>query len=107
MQMKEQDKTSEKGLNRVETSNWLDKEFKVVIIRMLSELQKRRMDEHSNNLNKEAENIEKSHTKWKNIMTEVKSALGGTSRILHDTEEWISKLEDSAAVITLVEQKKF
>ena len=107
MQMKEQDKTSEKELNRVEISNWLDKEFKVVIIRMLSELQKRSMDEHSNNLNKEAENIDKSHTKWKNIMTEVKSALGGTSRILHDTEEWISKLEDSAAVITLVEQKKF
>ena len=58
------------------------------------------------NLNKEAGNIEKSHTKWKNIITEVKSALGGTSSRLHDTEERISKLEDSAAVITLVEQKK-
>ena len=90
----------------MEISNWLDKEFKVMIVRMLSELQKRRMDEHSNNLNKEAGNIEKSHTKWKNIRTEVKSALGGTSSRLHDTEERISKLEDSAAVITLVEQKK-
>ena len=74
-----------------------------MILRMLSELQKR-MDEHSNNFNKEAENIEKSHTKWKNIITEIKRALGGTRSRLHDTGERVSKLEDSVAVITL--QKK-
>lgn len=55
---------------------------------MLSELQKRRMDEHSNNFNKEAESIEKSHTKWKNIITEIKRALGGTRSRLHNTGEW-------------------
>ena len=90
----------------METSNLLDKEFEVMIIRMLTELQRRRMDEHSKNFNKEAENIEESQTKWKKIITEIKNALGGTSSRLHDTEEWISKLEDSVAVITLVEQKK-
>ena len=89
----------------METSNLLDKEFEVMIIRMLTELQRRRMDEHSKNFNKEAENI-KSQTKWKKIITEIKNALGGTNSRFHDTEEWISKWEDSVAVITLVEQKK-
>lgn len=90
----------------METSNLLDKEFEVMIVRMLSELQRRRMDEHNKNFNTEAENIEKSQTKGKKIITEIKNAPEGTSSRFHETEEWISKLEDSVAVITLVEQKK-
>ena len=37
-QMKEQNKTPEKELNKVETSNPLDSEFKTPVIRMLKEL---------------------------------------------------------------------
>ena len=36
--MKEQNKTSEKELNKMETSNLLDAEFKTLVIRMLNEL---------------------------------------------------------------------
>ena len=50
-QMREQDKTLEKGLNRVEIGNLPDKEFKVMIKMMLKELG-RRMDEHSENFNR-------------------------------------------------------
>lgn len=46
MQMKDQDKTSGKSLNEMEVSKLLDKEFKIMIIKMLTELE-RRMDEHS------------------------------------------------------------
>ena len=35
-QLKEQNKTSEKELNKRETSNILDAEFKTLVIRMLS-----------------------------------------------------------------------
>ena len=52
LQTKEQGKTSEKELNEVEISNLPDKEFKVTIIKMFTEL-RRRMDEHSENVNKE------------------------------------------------------
>ena len=38
IQMKEQIKTPEKGLNEMEISNVLDAEFKTLIIRMLKEL---------------------------------------------------------------------
>ena len=37
-QMKEQNKTPEKELNRIDTSNLLDAEFKTLFIRMLNEL---------------------------------------------------------------------
>ena len=37
-QMKEWDKTPEKGLNKMEISNLSDAEFKTLVIRMLKEL---------------------------------------------------------------------
>ena len=37
VQMREQNKTPEKELNKMETSNLLDAEFKTVVIKMLKE----------------------------------------------------------------------
>ena len=51
-QMKEQNKTPEKELNTMETCNWLDAEFKMLTIRMLSEL-----SENFNNTQKSMETI--------------------------------------------------
>lgn len=49
---KEQDKTSEKELSKTEVSNFPEKNFKAMGIKMLSEL-RRRLEEHSKNVNKE------------------------------------------------------
>ena len=46
--MEEQDKTSENVLNETEVNDLPDKESKVMVINMLTELE-RRMDEHSEN----------------------------------------------------------
>ena len=51
-EMKEQNKTLGKKLNKMVTSNLLDAEFKTLVIRMLNEL-RRRVDELSENFNKE------------------------------------------------------
>ena len=59
LQMKEQDKTLEE-LNEVEMGNLLEKEFKLMITKMIKELE-RRMDEQSEKLevlNKQLENTE-------------------------------------------------
>ena len=56
-QTKEKDKWPEKDINEMELSNSLNKEFKAMVIKMLTEL--RRMDKHSRNFNKEVENIRK------------------------------------------------
>ena len=70
-QMKEQYKTSEKEVNEVEISNLPNKEFKVMIIKIPSELRKR-MNEHSENFNKELEHIKRNQTELKNKITEIK-----------------------------------
>ena len=59
-QMKEQDKTSEKELNKMETSNLPDKNSKVMVIKLLIRLG-RRVDELSENFNKEIENVKKKN----------------------------------------------
>ena len=50
-QMKEQDKTPEKELNKMETSKLQDAELKTLVVRMLNEL-RGRVDELSENFNK-------------------------------------------------------
>ena len=49
-QTKEQDKTSEENPNETEINYLPDKEFKAIVIKMLSELRKR-IDEHSEKFN--------------------------------------------------------
>ena len=90
-QMKKQDKTWNKELSEVEISNLPNKEFKVMIIKMLNKL-RRRMDEHSENFNKDLENIRKNQTELKNTITDIKNILEGINSRLDDTKEWISKL---------------
>ena len=55
LQMQEQDKVPEE-LSELEISSLLNKEFKVIIINGLKELE-RRTNEHNENFNKELENI--------------------------------------------------
>lgn len=69
--MKEQDKISEKELNTMEISNLPNIEFKVMVIRMLTEL-RRRMVEHSESFNKKTENLIKNRSELKNIRSEMK-----------------------------------
>ena len=40
--MKEQDRISDKELNKIEISNLPEKEFKIMIIKMITELEKKR-----------------------------------------------------------------
>ena len=63
--MKEQNKIPEKELNKMETSNLPDKKFKMLITRILNEL-RGRVDELSENFNKEIENIMKLENIEKN-----------------------------------------
>ena len=54
--MKQQNKTPEKEINKIETSNLSDGEFKTLVIIMLNELRVR-IDELRENFNKEIRNI--------------------------------------------------
>ena len=74
-QMKEQHKTPEEQLSDMEIGNLTEKEFRVMIARMIQELRKR-MDAQSKKLqvfNKELENVKSYQTELKNTITEMKN----------------------------------
>ena len=54
-QMKEQDKTPEKQLNEVETGNFPEKEFRIMIVKMIQELGKRVEEKMQEMYNKDLE----------------------------------------------------
>ena len=66
----DQDKTQEEELSELEIGNLPNKEFKVMILKMIKEL-RRRMDEHSEKFNKELEDIENNQTDLKKTITEI------------------------------------
>ena len=70
-QMKEQDKTPEKELNKMETSNLPDAEFKTLVIKMLSEL-RGKSEELSETFNKEIGNIKMEIENIKENQSEIK-----------------------------------
>ena len=78
--------------------NWPDKELKVRVIRILSKLGGR-MDELSENFNKEMENLKMNQLELKNTISEMKNTLEGINSRLEDAEEWINSLEDRVVEI--------
>ena len=100
-QMKEQYKSD------VEIGNLPEKEFKVMIVKMIKKLG-RRMVEQSEKLevfNKELEDIKNNQTEVKNTITEMKTSTEGISR-LNYTEEQISELEERVVENTEAEHSK-
>ena len=85
-------------------NNLPDKEFKEIVFKMVAKLRKR-IEEHSDNFNKDLEYIRKNQTEMKNTKTEMKNTLEGINSRLNDTEEWITKLEDRVVEITATEEK--
>jgi len=67
-------------------SNLPDKEFKVMVIKMLTKI-RRRMDEHSENVNKEIENIRKYQTEVTELKNTVADIVEGFNSRLDETEK--------------------
>ena len=79
--MKEQIKTPEKELNKMEISNLSDAEFKQLVIRMLKEL--------SEDLN----SIKEIQSEMKDTLVEIKNNLQGNNSRVDESENQINDLE--------------
>lgn len=86
----------------MEISSLPDEELKVRVTNMLANLGKR-INELSENFNKEIENIRKYQTE---VITEMKNTLEGFSSRLDDVEEPISELKDKTMELTQIEKQK-
>ena len=84
-QMKEQNKTPQKELDKMEIRNLSDAEFKSLVIRMLNEL--------SENLS----SIKKGQSEMKDILTEMKNNLQGINSRVYEAKNQISDLEHKEA----------
>ena len=71
-QMKEKEKTSEKRPNEVDIGNIPEKEFRIMIVKMIQDLGKRmeaKLEKTQEMFNKELENIRKTQSEMKNSIT--------------------------------------
>ena len=83
--MKEQDKTPENQLNEVEIGKLPEKEFRIMIVKMIQDLGKRmeaKIDKMQELFKKGLEESKNKKTKMNNTITEMKNTLEGiNSRI--------------------------
>ena len=108
--MKEQGRNSQDQINKEEISYLPEREFRIMIVKMLQRLENRmeKMQEAFNIVNtvtKDIEEIKNKQTEMNNTITEIKNILEGTNRIT-EAEGWISEIENRMVEITAEEQNK-
>ena len=108
-QMKKQDKTPEKQLNEVEIGNLPEKEFRIMIVKMIQDLGKRmeaNIEKMQEMFNKDLEELKNKQTEMNNTLTEMKNTLEGIHSIMTEADEQISDLEDRMVDFIAVEENK-
>ena len=99
-QVRRQDKIPEKQLNEVETGNLPEKEFRIMIVKMIQDLRKRM----EANIKKMQEMFTKDLQELKNKQTERNNTLEGIHSRITEAGAQINDLEDRMVEITIAEQ---
>ena len=103
-QMKEQIRNTEVKINEEEIGKLPEKEFRIMIIKMIKNLENK-MEKMQESINKDLEELKNTFAET-NTITEIKKTLEGISSRISEAEEWISELEDKMVEITAKEQNK-
>ena len=103
--MKEQGKNPPDLTNEEEIDSIPEKEFRIMIVKMIQNLGNR-MEKIQETFNKDLEELKSKQTEMKNTINEIKNSLEGKNRRVTEAEEWISGLEDKIVEITIAEQNK-
>ena len=95
-QMKEQGKNLQDQINEEEKGNLPEKEFRVMVVKMIRNLGNRteaRIEKIQEMFNRDLEELKSKQTMNKTI-NEIKNSLEGINSRITEAEEWISDLED-------------
>ena len=103
--MKEQSQNTSDQTNKEEIGSLPEKEFRVMIVKMIQNLGKR-MEKIQETLNQNLEELKSKQTMMKNTINEIKTSLEGINSRITEAEEWISDLEDTIVEIITAEQNK-
>ena len=107
--MKEQGKNLQDQINEEKTGNLPEKEFRVMIVKMIQNLGNRmeaRIEKIQELFNKDLEELKNKQTEMNNTITEMKNTLEGINNRITEADEQISELEDKMVKITAEEQNK-
>ena len=115
-QVKEHEKCPPSQTKEEEIGNLHEKEFRIMIIKMIQNLENK-MELQINSLetktekmqemfNKDLEEIKKNQLKRNNAINENKNTLEGTKSIITETEDRISEVEDKMVEINEADRKK-
>ena len=104
-QMKEQIRNTVVQINEEEIGKLPEKEFRIMIVKMVKNLENR-MGKMQESINKDLEELKNKHTETNSTITEIKNTLEGINSRISETEEQISDLEDKMVEITSEEQNK-
>ena len=85
-QMKEQTGNTEVQINEEELGKPPEKEFRIMIIKMIKNLENK-MEKMQESINKDLEELRNKHTETNNTITEIKNTLEGTSSRISEAEE--------------------
>ena len=104
-QMNEQGKNPRDQTNEEEIGSLSEKEFRVMIVKMIQNLGNR-MEKIKETFNKDLEELKIKQTMMNNTLNEIKNSLEGNNKRITEAEERISDLEDKIVEITTTEQNK-
>ena len=85
-QMKEQTKNTKVQINEEEIGKLPEKEFRIMIVKMIKNLENR-MEKTQESINKDLEELKNKQTETSNTVTEIKNTLDGINRRISETEE--------------------
>ena len=103
--MKEEGKNPPDQTSEEEIGSLPEKEFRVMIVKMIQNLG-RRMEKIKKTFNKDLEEVKSKQTMMNNTINEIKNTLEGINSRISETEERISDLEDKTVEITTAEHNK-
>ena len=103
--MKEQAQNTLDLTNEEEIRSLPEKEFRIMIVRMIQNLGNR-IDKMQETFNKDLEELKSKQTMMNNTTNEIKNSLEGINSRITEAEEPISDLEDKIVEITTTEQNK-
>ena len=103
--MKEQGKNTPDLTNEEEIGSLPEKEFRIMIVKMIQNLGNR-IDKIQDTFNKDLEEVKRKQTMKNNTINEIKNTLEGINSRITEAEEQISDLEDKVVEITTAEQNK-
>ena len=85
-QMKEQIKNTEVQINEEEIGKLPEKEFRIMIVKMIKNLENK-MEKMQESINKDLEELKNKHTKTNNTVPEIKNTLEGIYSRISEAQE--------------------